>query len=213
MAKRTKKVGIVGKYGTRYGASLRKMVKKIEISQHAKYTCSFCGKVMETWSSVPSTHSGCYPKELWFRAICPGNTNNSGVTLAIKSDQNEEEGCGYLALWIMHEDSCWWCLDLQYHLCSDSQICHQKTEGIERPVEATSCPHCEASFFSPTVKICPFINKKVITEWNHGVSAKCPALLCGGLTLAGCQVPTKAALSLPFSGGQRRENIKAHGSR
>uniref|UniRef100_A0A2K6BW02 Ribosomal protein L37a n=1 Tax=Macaca nemestrina TaxID=9545 RepID=A0A2K6BW02_MACNE len=44
MAKRTKKVGIVGKYGTRYGASLRKMVKKIEISQHAKYTCSFCGK-------------------------------------------------------------------------------------------------------------------------------------------------------------------------
>ncbi|VDO80990.1 unnamed protein product [Haemonchus placei] len=30
MAKRTKKVGIVGKYGTRYGASLRKMVKKME---------------------------------------------------------------------------------------------------------------------------------------------------------------------------------------
>lgn len=46
-AKRTKKVGIVGKYGTRYGASLRKMVKKIEISQHAKYTCSFCGKVRD----------------------------------------------------------------------------------------------------------------------------------------------------------------------
>merc|ERR1711937_88645 len=44
MAKRTRKVGIVGKYGTRYGASLRKMAKKIEISSHAKYTCSFCGK-------------------------------------------------------------------------------------------------------------------------------------------------------------------------
>merc|ERR1712013_174252 len=44
MAKRTKKVGIVGKYGTRYGASLRKMAKKIEVSQHAKYTCKFCGK-------------------------------------------------------------------------------------------------------------------------------------------------------------------------
>merc|ERR1712156_57233 len=28
MAKRTKKVGVVGKYGTRYGASLRKTVKK-----------------------------------------------------------------------------------------------------------------------------------------------------------------------------------------
>lgn len=47
-AKRTKKVGIVGKYGTRYGASLRKMVKKIEITQHSKYTCSFCGKVRFT---------------------------------------------------------------------------------------------------------------------------------------------------------------------
>jgi len=44
MAKRTKKVGIVGKYGTRYGASLRKQIKKIEIAQHSRYTCSFCGK-------------------------------------------------------------------------------------------------------------------------------------------------------------------------
>lgn len=43
--KRTQKVGIVGKYGTRYGASLRKQVKKIEVTQHAKYTCQFCGKV------------------------------------------------------------------------------------------------------------------------------------------------------------------------
>uniref|UniRef100_A0A673TM63 Ribosomal protein L37a n=1 Tax=Suricata suricatta TaxID=37032 RepID=A0A673TM63_SURSU len=73
MAKRTKKVGIVGKYGTRYGASLRKMVKKIEISQHAKYTCSFC-------------------------------------------DQDEETSCGDLALWFLHENRSWWCLDLQVSL-------------------------------------------------------------------------------------------------
>ena len=45
MAKRTKKVGIVGKYGTRYGASLRKQIKKVEVSQHSKYVCQFCGKV------------------------------------------------------------------------------------------------------------------------------------------------------------------------
>ncbi|KAG1667059.1 hypothetical protein FOA52_000422 [Chlamydomonas sp. UWO 241] len=44
MAKRTKKVGIVGKYGTRYGASLRKIIKKMEVSQHSKYFCNFCGK-------------------------------------------------------------------------------------------------------------------------------------------------------------------------
>ncbi|CAG8674279.1 23875_t:CDS:2 [Cetraspora pellucida] len=37
-------VGVVGKYGTRYGASLRKQIKKMEITQHSKYTCAFCGK-------------------------------------------------------------------------------------------------------------------------------------------------------------------------
>mmetsp|Transcript_55023 Transcript_55023/g.170459 ORF Transcript_55023/g.170459 Transcript_55023/m.170459 type:complete len:92 (-) Transcript_55023:39-314(-) len=44
MAKRTKKVGVVGKYGPRYGASLRKICKKIEITSKSKYTCHFCGK-------------------------------------------------------------------------------------------------------------------------------------------------------------------------
>lgn len=44
MGKRTKKVGITGKYGTRYGSTLRKLVRKIEISQRASYSCSFCGK-------------------------------------------------------------------------------------------------------------------------------------------------------------------------
>eukprot|EP00808_Paulinella_micropora_P030385 g27658.t1 len=44
MGKRTKKVGVVRKYGTRYGASLRKVIKKVEISQHKSYVCGFCGK-------------------------------------------------------------------------------------------------------------------------------------------------------------------------
>jgi large subunit ribosomal protein L37Ae len=44
MGKRTKKVGITGKYGTRYGSTLRKLVRKIEISQHSTYRCVFCGK-------------------------------------------------------------------------------------------------------------------------------------------------------------------------
>ena len=44
MGKRTKKVGICGKYGIRYGASIRKNIKKMEVSQHSKYNCVFCGK-------------------------------------------------------------------------------------------------------------------------------------------------------------------------
>mmetsp|Transcript_8789 Transcript_8789/g.9970 ORF Transcript_8789/g.9970 Transcript_8789/m.9970 type:complete len:97 (-) Transcript_8789:51-341(-) len=42
--RRTKKVGIVGKYGTRYGSSIRKRLKQYEISQHAKYVDPFTGK-------------------------------------------------------------------------------------------------------------------------------------------------------------------------
>ena len=41
---RTRKVGITGKYGTRYGATLRKLLRKVEVSQHATYRCAFCGK-------------------------------------------------------------------------------------------------------------------------------------------------------------------------
>lgn len=44
MGKRTKKVGITGKYGTRYGSTLRKLLRKVEVAQHSKYRCQFCGK-------------------------------------------------------------------------------------------------------------------------------------------------------------------------
>ncbi|KAF2316275.1 hypothetical protein GH714_041616 [Hevea brasiliensis] len=45
LTKRTKKAGIVGKYGRHpYGASLRKQIKKMEVSQHSKFFCEFCGK-------------------------------------------------------------------------------------------------------------------------------------------------------------------------
>ena len=44
MDRRTAKVGLTGKYGTRYGAKLRKQVKSIEILQRSKYICPFCGK-------------------------------------------------------------------------------------------------------------------------------------------------------------------------
>ncbi|KAG5436974.1 hypothetical protein PCANB_001248 [Pneumocystis canis] len=45
-------VGVTGKYGTRYGSSLRKEIKKIEVQQHAKYVCAFCGKMSVKRQSV-----------------------------------------------------------------------------------------------------------------------------------------------------------------
>lgn len=45
MGKRTAKAGIVGKYGPRYSSTLRRIVKKFEISQRLAYECPFCGKV------------------------------------------------------------------------------------------------------------------------------------------------------------------------
>ncbi|KAK2098245.1 hypothetical protein P7K49_023696 [Saguinus oedipus] len=84
MAKCTKKVGIVGKYGTRYGASLRKMVKKIEISQHAKYTCSFCGKTkMKRWA-VGIWHCGSCMKTVAGGAWTYNTTSAVTVKSAIR---------------------------------------------------------------------------------------------------------------------------------
>ncbi|KAL7854627.1 hypothetical protein SRHO_G00168170 [Serrasalmus rhombeus] len=84
MAKRTKKVGIVGKYGTRYGASLRKMVKKIEISQHSKYTCSFCGKTKMKRRAVGIWHCGSCMKTVAGGAWTYNTTSAVTVKSAIK---------------------------------------------------------------------------------------------------------------------------------
>ncbi|XP_040591271.1 60S ribosomal protein L37a-like [Mesocricetus auratus] len=78
MAKRTK---IVGKYRTRYGASLQKMVKKIEISQHAKYTCSFCGKTKMKRGAVGIWHCGSCMK-----TVAVGSwTYNTASAVTVKS--------------------------------------------------------------------------------------------------------------------------------
>ncbi|TNM98054.1 hypothetical protein fugu_014300 [Takifugu bimaculatus] len=107
-AKRTKKVGIVGKYGTRYGASLRKMVKKIEISQHSKYTCSFCGKVRGLAAMIDVLRFGsCAFVEMVQAEITKLLKLNFSI-----ADQDEEKGCWNLALWVLQEDSGWRCLDV-----------------------------------------------------------------------------------------------------
>ncbi|XP_022433813.1 putative 60S ribosomal protein L37a [Delphinapterus leucas] len=84
MAKCTKKVRTVGKYGTHYGASLRKMVKTIEISQHAKYTCSFCGKTKMKRRAVGISHCGSRMKTVAGGAWTYDTTSAATVKSAIR---------------------------------------------------------------------------------------------------------------------------------
>ena len=76
MAKRTKKAGITGKYGARYGGSLRKISRKYEVAQRMKYTCSFCGK-----NSLKRQSVGIWTCTACFKTISGGawtpSTNNA----------------------------------------------------------------------------------------------------------------------------------------
>ena len=46
---RTRVVGIAGRFGARYGSSLRKKWREVMEKRYAEYVCPFCGKktVME----------------------------------------------------------------------------------------------------------------------------------------------------------------------
>ena len=43
MAKRTKKVGSAGRFGSRYGVRARTRVRNVEMQQKAKHICPSCG--------------------------------------------------------------------------------------------------------------------------------------------------------------------------
>ena len=45
MAKRTKSVGIAGRFGARYGATLRKRWKEVMERRYSPHQCPFCGTV------------------------------------------------------------------------------------------------------------------------------------------------------------------------
>jgi len=43
MARRTRVVGIAGRYGARYGSTLRKKIRDILQKRYAPHVCPFCG--------------------------------------------------------------------------------------------------------------------------------------------------------------------------
>ena len=73
MGKRTAKAGIVGKYGPRYSSTLRRIVKKFEISQRLAYECPFCGKVRPAdQNTLKRTAAGIWACSACFRTVAGG---------------------------------------------------------------------------------------------------------------------------------------------
>ena len=101
MEKRTVKVGITGKYGTRYGQKLRKQVKAIEILQRTKYTCPFCGKSSVRRSAVGiwrcKACRRCIAGGAWEFSTVPAQTAKTTInrlkkeTVDVKKAAQEEE--------------------------------------------------------------------------------------------------------------------------
>ncbi len=108
MAKRTKKVGILGKYGTRYGAAQRKTIKKFEITQRATYGCPFCGKV-------------------GFNRL-----RGDDLTRKYALGHCEESRCWSLEMQSLQEDCCWWCLVALDRSRPDRQGHRHPSQKIER---------------------------------------------------------------------------------
>jgi ribosomal protein eL43 len=75
----------------RYGASLRKQVKKMEITQHARYVCTFCGKTTVKRHSV-----GIWNCRACNKTVAGGAYTVAYVQLHLTSDGDTHfiEGCG-----------------------------------------------------------------------------------------------------------------------
>ena len=81
---RSKKVGIVGKFGTKFGATLRKIVKKFEVTKKAKYLSPFTGKECVRRQAVGIWH--CKQSD---RKIAGGAwTLNTAPAIACKTNVN-----------------------------------------------------------------------------------------------------------------------------
>ena len=52
MTRRTKKVGSTGRYGTRYGARLRKRIREIDATVKTRHRCPRCRRVKVEQKSV-----------------------------------------------------------------------------------------------------------------------------------------------------------------
>ncbi len=82
---KTKSPGIIGKYGVRYGSTLRKRIKSIEESQHSKYPCKSCGKITVKRVCVGIWNCKACNYKFAGGAYAPSTTLGTTFNSAIKS--------------------------------------------------------------------------------------------------------------------------------
>lgn len=89
MTKRTKKVGIAGKYAARYGVRVRKRMADVETARTQKYACPRCLMV-----SVKRTSSGiwqCRKCSLTFAGGAYVPTITEGITREIEAQETQAQ--------------------------------------------------------------------------------------------------------------------------
>ena len=100
MENRTSKVGITGKYGTRYGSKLRKQVKALEILERSKNICPFCGKttikrqaagIWKCRACRRSIAGGCWEFVTTAATTAKTTINRLKKNLEMKKSPEEEE--------------------------------------------------------------------------------------------------------------------------
>ena len=103
MAKRTKKVGSAGRFGSRYGVRARTRVRNVEIQQKAKHTCPSCGHLRVKRISTSIWQCGKCNVKFAGGAYIPRTESGQNiekmlkgesVTPTISSESKEEKGEG-----------------------------------------------------------------------------------------------------------------------
>uniref|UniRef100_A0A2N9IE03 Reverse transcriptase domain-containing protein n=1 Tax=Fagus sylvatica TaxID=28930 RepID=A0A2N9IE03_FAGSY len=138
MTKRTKKAGIVGKYGTRYGASLRKQIKKMEVSQHSKYFCEFCGKFAVKRKAVGIW--GC--KDCGKVKAGGAYTLNTASAVTVRSTIRKAEGANRELSCNQPILSCFECLHLKKKSATLRTKVKFLSNDFKSELKATICCQC-----------------------------------------------------------------------
>ena len=89
MAKRTKKVGPAGRYGSRYGVRARSQVRNVELVQRKKHICPSCGHQKVKRHDTSIWHCSKCGIKFAGGAYYPRTEAGQGVEKALRGEINK----------------------------------------------------------------------------------------------------------------------------